>query len=340
MQSCHRHRGIRRRGFDRAGARRARSRGLSLRLLLASFVGGSLLLLVISPASGTDSYLNDDVAVRNTAASEIRPVASGPYLAWSQNSAARPEHFDLFVQKNTQPVFKVNAPGTRAYPGGISGPLLVFGEQRGGRSNIGFFDLRARKRLRTPAGVNTRQPELNPTITGRWLLFNRIDRSRHRERLLVYNLKTKKHFSLYSVRDPLTISASQISWPYAVAVRCQSGGECVIYGFDMRSRRLVFSTSHPFLEGYDDSASVTSSGVVYYASVGSMRPCSSFQTRLLRASLHRHDTQVLRTLEPGQGIGGSYVVTEGSSVTVFYSRDACGRNPDIYKFTDSLEPAR
>ena len=62
----------------------------------------------------------------------------------------------------------MNAAGTEGRPGGISGKTLVYQQWRGRRSDIALLDLITRKRSKPPKGVNTRQSESRPSLSGKF----------------------------------------------------------------------------------------------------------------------------------------------------------------------------
>ena len=71
----------------------------------------------------------------------------------------------------------MNAPGTQAWPGAISGHRLVYQELAlgvPGGSDIKLFDLKRKRRFSPPPGVNTAAWEGHPSLSGSWLMFDRI----------------------------------------------------------------------------------------------------------------------------------------------------------------------
>ena len=51
--------------------------------------------------------------------SELNGVADTGYLAWAQNSRAKPNHYDAFVKPTGQPKQRANEAGTTALPESI-----------------------------------------------------------------------------------------------------------------------------------------------------------------------------------------------------------------------------
>ncbi|MBA2724461.1 MAG: hypothetical protein H0U53_00585 [Actinobacteria bacterium] len=123
-----------------------RSRVGNRKVFTAGFVA---LLLAAAPFARA----GDGSPVLATERSESNPAVSIGYIAWSQNSAARPRHEDLYAQPDGAAKFKVNAPRTEGFGGNIDGSTLVYTQWRNGRGDIKFFNLEDRTR------VESRVPE-------------------------------------------------------------------------------------------------------------------------------------------------------------------------------------
>src|SRR6185437_7394583 len=107
---------------------------------------------------------------------EESPSAAPHYLAWVQNSRSHPHLYNLYAQHDGRTRYRVNPAGTQAGLGtGMDGTTLVYTQTHGAKSSIMMFDLQTKKRSAPPAGVNTPSLEDEPTISGDWLLFHRLE---------------------------------------------------------------------------------------------------------------------------------------------------------------------
>jgi hypothetical protein len=64
--------------------------------------------------------------VLTTPAAEVLPSGLGPLIGWTQNSHARPRHYDAFVKDGTDPRRRVNPDGTQGFAGGFDANLGLF----------------------------------------------------------------------------------------------------------------------------------------------------------------------------------------------------------------------
>ena len=82
------------------------------------------------------------VPVKASPRNEVTAAAGGEYFAWAKSRRRHPGLYDVWAQRGTEASFKVNAPGTYGWAGGIDGTRLVYQEVRNGlQSDIRFFDL-------------------------------------------------------------------------------------------------------------------------------------------------------------------------------------------------------
>ena len=115
--------------------------------LLVLLAGAGLVAVAVAAASAP-------VPVKATTRNENTPSASAEYLAWSKSRRGKPTTFDVYAQPTGGAPFKVNAPGTVGWAGGIDGTRLAYQQVWKKNSDIRFFDLLARRRS-SPSGVNT-----------------------------------------------------------------------------------------------------------------------------------------------------------------------------------------
>lgn len=140
----------------------------------------------------------------------LNVVRGDGYLAWTEAgvcctyelgyangagiSPASARTFKLLLRGPGGKVEQLNPEGTWAMAGGIDRGVLAYATGRR-QADIRLIDLKTRQRLRVPRGVNTRQVEYNPSISGKWLLFGRVipherDYLRDDTRVILTNLQT------------------------------------------------------------------------------------------------------------------------------------------------------
>jgi hypothetical protein len=132
------------------------------------------------------------VPVKTSSLSEGTAAAQGPWFSWDQNSAAHPNHYDVFLQRGSGSKVKVNARGTEAFGGGIDGDTLVYYQYEGRfAGDVMRFDLGTHRRSGFPSSVNSRYDEYHPTISKPWLLFTRYIDDTESTKVILYNLRTR-----------------------------------------------------------------------------------------------------------------------------------------------------
>lgn len=90
-------------------------------------------------------------------------------------------------------VVRLSRNGVWAMVGGIDRGVLAYATGRT-QADVRLLDLSSRKQRRVPRGVNTKQVEYLPTISGKWLLFGRVRPNRNYLKsdtaVVLTNLKT------------------------------------------------------------------------------------------------------------------------------------------------------
>ncbi|HYO61636.1 MAG TPA: hypothetical protein VEU29_07030, partial [Actinomycetota bacterium] len=140
----------------------------------------------------------------------LNVVRGDGYLAWTEAAVCctielgyangggiSPEAartFKLLVRGPGGEVEQLNPEGTWAMVGGIDRGVLAYATGRR-QADIRLVDLKTRKQLRLPRGVNTPQVEYDPSISGKWLLFGRVIPSEKGDlwddtRVILTNLET------------------------------------------------------------------------------------------------------------------------------------------------------
>lgn len=207
------------------------------------------------------------VPVKATSRNEVTPVAGGEYLAWAKSRRGHPHAYDVWIQHGTDPAVQVNARGTTGFAGGFDGSRLVYQQIRSGfLSDLRIFDAATGRRTGLPAGVNTRDWEWAPTISGDWILFSRGEvASRSTQRVMLQNLLTGEQRVLDTLRGRTGfMQAGQVNGNYAVWTKCPPGPlgvTCDVYRYDiaLKTRTMMPRTGQDLF-----GASVTPAGTTYY----------------------------------------------------------------------------
>ena len=263
---------------------------------------------------------------------EQSPAVSGGYLAWGQSSRTT-LHFDLIVQAGNGQPFRVNPRGPQARPGGISGRTLAYQEWRGRHSDVRLFNLASRKRVHLPRGANTPNWESRPSLSGRWLLFNRQSLRTKLEVVLLHNLRTGRQIVLDRARPPEHVFAQQLAGKYAVWTHCRF--RCFVVRYDRANGTRIHLSSSGIPEDSDFAASVLPNGTIYFVR-GTMfcDPAVEQRVLLLRYS-SATGTERIADLEGTPA--ALFATTEGGTPVVYFDRGPC-RGEDIYRIFDSPPP--
>jgi hypothetical protein len=304
------------------------------------FCGASLILTAAGSAA-TGITASRDVPVRATKADEVRPVASTNAFAWAVRRWSSPHkaHYDTYVQVGKAAPVKVNAPGTSALPGGISGDTLALEQWHRGRGDIVFYSLSRKRLFAPPGGVNSsRADESAPSLSGQWLLFERVHGPA--VEFALRNLVTGEMMQLLARPlggrvGPRPGDGTQVNGNFAVF----SFGRLTV--FDIASRKLTgFPPGGVIPELGFSPPSVSRNGTVYAPERYMGGRCGERNGRSLSRLTPSADTYPVVTSVPsGFDIGSSYAVDEGTHTTIYYTRLNCetGRS-DIYKTVDANPP--
>ncbi|MDQ2909827.1 MAG: hypothetical protein M3R39_02245 [Actinomycetota bacterium] len=276
-------------------------------------------LLAISAAGAAAK--SAPVRLLGSPADEQSPAAGGRYLSWTQNSPRQRKHFDVYARRGSGRPWRVNPPGTQARMGGIDETTLVYEEIARGQSDLRLYDLSRRRRLGTPAGVNTPKPETGPSLSRPWLLFVRVNHADGVYRVLLRNLRTGKQIQLEALggHNPFA-SAGQLRSRFAVWASCP-GGACDVYRYDLRTHRTIKVPNKDSFGHPQYAPSVIPDGTVYFGRSG--ESCGD-AAKLMRYA--RGSTSTVLAFPAGQDFAASYAVDSGEQVTVFYDRASCRTN--------------
>jgi hypothetical protein len=190
-------------------------------------------------------------------------------LAWVQNSRLHPHLYELYAQVNGGARFRVNPANTQAGLGtGIDGHTLVFTQRHGAKSSIRLYDLRTRRESGPPRGVNTPNLEDEPSVSGGWLLFHRLEGgSSPGQQVLLTNLSTGATRTLASVSGRVGfLEAGQVNGDWAVWTQSVNGTRFNVwrYRISTGTRTLVPNPANRV----HSAAAVTPNGTVYFEQSG------------------------------------------------------------------------
>lgn len=239
---------------------------------------------------------------------------------------------DVYVRdESTGTTFRVNPPGTYAGTGGLDGSTLVIQLVRRGHSDLVAVDLSSRTLRPYPAWINTPEWEWRPTLSGRWLLFGRIDFATNTYAVVLADLRARTSRVLASVSGHAAYAApGQVNGSYAVWTSCPDNW-CQVYRYDIRRHALTRMPNADYYASKQFGASVTRTGTTYFGTAG--RGC--VDVRLVRFDRGRVST--LLRFPPGTAFQYSFADDRRAAGTeILYDRVGCRRQDlsDIYRVTD------
>lgn len=286
--------------------------------------------LVVVPAALALSQ----IAVRTTRATEIEPTAAPGYLAWSQNSAAHPNRFNVFVKRGGASPARVNPSGSTAFlwGGAIEGDTMVYSQfARGaGTADLKLFNLVTRVRANPPAGVNTRFSENGASLSNEWLLFRRTSFATSTERIILHNVVTHDARLLAVTRGRAYAQPGNVAGDWATWFTCTTFAHCRAHRYNIPAKTQVAVPNPSSRSQY--AVSVTDAGTVYFAESGNVN-CGAGRG-LWR---FRQGTRArLFAFGSNQDPAVSFpLVNADGSTSVFYDRFSCRTGAsDLYKVVD------
>ena len=293
--------------------------------------------LVLIGASGAARVATTPIPVKASARNEVSPAAGSGFFTWAKSRRGHPHVYDVWGQQDGQPPFKINAPGTSGFGGGIDGTTLVYQQIKNYNSDLRFFDLVNRRRTNVPPGINTSRWEFGATMSSGWLLFGR-GVYQGTEQMILHNLTTGEQRVLDSKRGKRGyLIAGQVNGNFAVWSKCL-GNACDVFRYDIGARtRTTMARNGRLLY----SPSVTPSGATYY--VTGKTTCGGAE--LVKTTLDGA-TFVLAESGSARDISSTYAVVlpghppnEVPGVRIYFESWKCaGRRVDIYT-VDDTQPA-
>jgi hypothetical protein len=120
---------------------------------------------------------------------QLLPYANDAYLGWTQNSTAKPRHYNAFAQPlGTTTRSRLNAASTGGWMGGFDPGTntAIYQQTEQARSGLFFYDLDTDTRTKIP-DVNTPKWEWGPKISSSFILFSRDPLSVGTSRLILFD---------------------------------------------------------------------------------------------------------------------------------------------------------
>ncbi len=274
---------------------------------------------------------------------EFQPTVNDTYFAWSQNSLARPRHFNSWYEPIDHSVVRkqINAAGTDSYMGTLNGNEGSFQEITSGtrrsHSNIYFYDVSTDTRTRPPTGVNTKYWEWSPSSSPGFILFgrNQFGTGKSPWEVILYDRTNETFTTLARVSNNCgCIHPEAVTDSFATWTRCSSGHVCQVFYYDI-ANATTHRVPNPLRKPQYTSAITSDSGSIYYVRHGYQ--CGG-SVKIMRFDIGTTVPVVVASLPKGIDSGGSiFAYTDGSSHDhVYFSELACSNgSADIYVIDDA-----
>jgi hypothetical protein len=268
--------------------------------------------------------------VLTSAAQETSPAGADGWLAWTQGRTTPPSPYvpagGVRLRAPDARTRTVEPAGTVTATGGLDAHALVFQVVRRGASDLARLDLHSGAISRFGRTIDGPLWEWRPTISGRRLLFGRIDFATRTWTVVLADLRTGRTHLLGRVSGHAAYAApGQVNGDWAVWSACPDN-VCRVFRERVSTRS---AEGAPPPRGYRDwqvAPSVARNGDVYY---GVGYGCASF--RLVR--WHAGGVTTLVRFPRGVAVGSTFVDDSGGRVRVLYDRVRCGRHErsDVYE---------
>lgn len=224
-------------------------------------------LAAAAPPGAEDLDLTPVEVKASPDVNEVVPSGDGEYVAWAQNSVARPQRYHVFLRREGQPRVKVNRRGTQAGGGGFSGTTYVYSEwkpdARG--TEIVRYDVLTGRRTTYGDLVNSNLDEFHPTLSGKWLLFTRHNDRRDVWRVLLHNTYSNFTRTLATGQGDDWVYAGQVSGNYVTWGRVRNQRQDV-YRYDIKAKQTTLIPQAGFAFQYNPA--IASDGTIYYSRGG------------------------------------------------------------------------
>ena len=301
---------------------------------VATVVAAAMLLTGVTAASAGLA----PTLVKGGAGNQNSPTANATLLGYSENSRARPRHFDAFVE----PIgggarTKVNSPRTVGYMGHMNGDSGELAFQQIRRSSeVLLYETSSQTRSQPPNGVNTRLWEWSPSISDGFLLFGRNSFRRLDSpwKVVLFD----RTMGTSTVLDSVTYRCGCI-WPgqvtdqYATWTRCTRNA-CNVFYYDIVGGGPATRVPNPSDRfQYFGGVSGNTGSIVFMSSRG----CGN-DPRIMRWNpVGGGSATLVSTLPQDYDLGDTmYVYADGMHDDLFFTQAKCSRAfpMNIYKIDD------
>lgn len=266
---------------------------------------------------------------------QVLPSANETYLIWSANSEAFPNRYHAYGRvRGTSDRFRLDAPGTRGYAGGIDpgDNRAVYQQIDGQSSDLYTINLDTRVRRKLPALVDSAQWERSPRVSDAFYLFARDTATT--TSLLLFDRSEKSIESLASY-DITRFSVT----PGGVGEQYATWTVCTVFNCNAFVRDTLTDQTRkiPAADGRPRYAPVVNEreAQVYYVRSG---PSCGVAVRILRLPVTTLGATpvLLVALPDGIDTGLQQSVEDlGTQVDLWFSRYRCGPGQgDIYRLRD------
>jgi hypothetical protein len=189
---------------------------------------------------------------------------AGWFRAWTSNSEDRPDRYNAYLRETDSGIrWRLNARGTQAEFGNFLGWELTFSQRRPGRpADLFVGNAFGPFRVPLPPKVNTAASELDPTLSGPWLLFTRYQARAKRHRVMLFNRETRTLDTLASTRGATRLRAGQVRGDYATWYTWGPDRSNVFRHRISTGRTVRLARPARFVRQY--GSSVGADGTVYY----------------------------------------------------------------------------
>jgi hypothetical protein len=172
----------------------------ALRGVLLAVTALAILIVQATPSiavNPTPTVLRDFANV-----DEFSPVATALHLAWNQNSAGSPNHYDVYAQPrdNSTGPWKVNGPGTSGWtPSAIAGTeTIIYQQSTSSVSDLYLYRFSTKIRSKLPSKVDSPAWEYNGVASASFIAFMRLTSTARQ--LLLYNRTSGKVTTIASIK--------------------------------------------------------------------------------------------------------------------------------------------
>jgi hypothetical protein len=284
---------------------------------------------LLAPAAAAGMALPQTaVKAKPPPVNEQSPSAAPGEFAWVQNSKLHPHLYNAYAQNGGGTRFRVNPIGTQAGEGtGIDGHTLVYTQVHGSKFSIRMFNLTSHTGFAPPAGVNTANVEDEPTISGNWLLYHRLEQGVVRgQQVLLRNLTTGATRVLASISGRRgLLEAGQVNGNFAVFTQSQNGTRFNVWLYDIMTKTLTVIPNP--MDKVHSAAAVNPFGTVYFEQSG---PGCGANATVEEFPIGGPMTPA-GTLKPGIDLFHPFVFEHGSDDYLFAKVHCGGGATDIYK---------